>query len=80
MCKKDRQTSSNLQTEACMLRSEFRDAELPTETMAQEMDGSKFQVDTIPIKSPEMNVGKFRRQQSVGLGGVGGEVTAEQVG
>lgn len=45
--------------------------------MAQETDGSKFQADKIPIKAPEMDVGKSRRQQTVGLG-VLGEVRALQ--
>lgn len=47
--------------------------------MAQETDGSKFQTDTSPIKGPEMNVGKFGRQQRVGFReGSLGEVWAKQ--
>lgn len=62
---------SSLQTKVVMFRSKFREAEVPAETMAEEIDDSKFKEDTSSIKPPKMNVGKFRRQQSVGLGGGG---------
>ena len=37
--------------------------------MQGETDGSKLQEDRIQITPIEMDAGKFRRQQSMGLGG-----------
>lgn len=43
----------------------------PLRQWRRETDSSKFWGDMIPIKSIEMDVGKFRRQQTMGLGGGG---------